>query len=66
MATRASAKSPRVVTPPPAPVGEIDTRYLETLIGYNARRAALSVIGLFLTAHGGVRAADRSIFRCCR
>lgn len=26
---------------------EIDTRYLETLMGYNARRAALKAIGLF-------------------
>lgn len=26
----------------------IDTRYLETLIGYNARRAALSIIEVFL------------------
>ncbi|MCU0941947.1 MAG: MarR family winged helix-turn-helix transcriptional regulator [Hydrogenophaga sp.] len=25
-----------------------DTRYLETLVGYNARRAALAVIGVFL------------------
>jgi DNA-binding MarR family transcriptional regulator len=30
-------------------VDVIDTRYLETLIGYNARRAALAVIGLFMT-----------------
>ncbi len=33
----------------PAPfVESVDTRYLETLIGYNARRAALSVIERFL------------------
>lgn len=33
----------------PAPfVERVDTQYLETLIGYNARRAALSVIGRFL------------------
>ena len=63
MATRASVKSPRVVTPPPAPVGEIDTRYLETLIGYNARRAALSVIGLFMTrmARYELRIVDFSV-----
>lgn len=53
MAPRASAKSNRPVAKPAAPptpvaVDPIDTRYLETLIGYNARRAALSVIGLFL------------------
>ncbi|MEN9995589.1 MAG: Multidrug resistance operon repressor [Pseudomonadota bacterium] len=32
----------------PAAVEKVDTRYLETLIGYNARRAALAVIGEFL------------------
>jgi DNA-binding MarR family transcriptional regulator len=54
MPPRASAKSSRKGLPPPAvavptpAVDEVDTRYLETLIGYNARRAALSVIGLFL------------------
>ena len=55
MATRASAQSSRAVTPAPAvaapapAVDAVDTRYLETLIGYNARRAALSVIDLFMT-----------------
>ncbi len=29
-------------------VTEIDTSYLESLIGYNARRAALAIIGVFL------------------
>ncbi len=29
-------------------VDRVDTAYLEQLIGYNARRAALSVIGLFM------------------
>jgi DNA-binding MarR family transcriptional regulator len=29
-------------------VDQVDTSYLETLIGYNARRAALAVIGQFL------------------
>lgn len=33
---------------PVASVETVDTSYLETLIGYNARRAALAVIGLFL------------------
>ncbi|MEY4757817.1 MAG: hypothetical protein RJA34_2715 [Pseudomonadota bacterium] len=37
---------------PPKPenpfVNKINTRYLETLLGYNARRAALSIIGVFL------------------
>ena len=34
-------------TPQPA-VEEVDTRFLETLLGYNARRAALAVIAVFL------------------
>ncbi len=34
-------------TPTPA-VEEVDTRFLETLLGYNARRAALAVIDVFL------------------
>jgi DNA-binding MarR family transcriptional regulator len=69
MATRTSAKSPRAVTAPPAVVAPapavdaIDTRYLETLIGYNARRAALTVIGLFLQrmAVYGLRPVDFSV-----
>jgi DNA-binding MarR family transcriptional regulator len=32
----------------PSAVERVDTRYLETLIGYNARRAALAIIGEFL------------------
>lgn len=38
-------------TAPPSPVPsihEVDTQYLESLVGYNARRAALAVIELFL------------------
>lgn len=31
----------------PFPETAIDTRYLETLMGYSARRAALKAIGLF-------------------
>ena len=27
---------------------KVDTSYLESLLGYNARRAALEIIGLFL------------------
>jgi DNA-binding MarR family transcriptional regulator len=35
--------------PQPTPsVDEVDTRYLETLLGYNARRAALAAIGMFM------------------
>jgi DNA-binding MarR family transcriptional regulator len=38
-----------VVSPPPdMPVTRVNTRYLETLMGYNARRAALVIIGEFL------------------
>jgi DNA-binding MarR family transcriptional regulator len=69
MPHRAPAKSSRKGLPPPvvaapAPaVDEIDTRYLETLIGYNARRAALSVIGLFMTrmARYELRIVDFSV-----
>lgn len=32
----------------PVQDGPLDTRYLETLLGYNARRAALAVIAVFL------------------
>lgn len=32
----------------PPSVDSIDTQYLETLLGYNARRAALSIIEVFL------------------
>ena len=32
----------------PTSASELDTSYLETLLGYNARRAALSVISVFL------------------
>ena len=68
MVTR-SAKSARPVTKPAVPctpvaaVDEVDTRYLETLIGYNARRAALSVIGLFLQrmAVYGLKPVDFSV-----
>ncbi|MDP2262772.1 MAG: MarR family transcriptional regulator [Hydrogenophaga sp.] len=43
--------------------GEVDTRFLETLLGYNARRAALSVIGVFLQRMEpyGLRPVDFSV-----
>ena len=43
--------------------GRIDTSYLETLLGYNARRAALAVIGVFLQrmAPFGLRPVDFSV-----
>lgn len=41
----------------------IDTRYLESLMGYNARRAALTIIGIFLErmAPFGLRPVDFSV-----
>lgn len=39
-------KNEKVTSPKPG--DEIDTSYLETLMGYNARRAALAIIGVFL------------------
>lgn len=39
---------PSSVKNPIAAVDKVDTSYLETLIGYNARRAALAVISQFL------------------
>jgi len=44
-------------------VDEVDTHYLKTLIGYNARRAALTVISLFVPrmAEYGLRPVDFSI-----
>ncbi len=41
----------------------VDTSYLETLIGYNCRRAAVSVIGLFLErmAVYGLKPVDFSV-----
>jgi DNA-binding MarR family transcriptional regulator len=43
---RTSLSTPRPAAAPA--VEEIDSSFLETLIGYNARRAALAVIDLFL------------------
>lgn len=53
----------------PAPtVDQVDTSYLETLVGYNARRAALTVIGLFVPrmAEYGLRPVDFSILSVIR
>jgi len=43
-----SAARDRAETPAPLAVDEIDTGYLESLVGYNARRAALALIDVFL------------------
>jgi len=50
-------------TAAPPCVDEVDTSYLESLIGYNARRAALSVIEVFLErmAVYGLRPVDFSV-----
>jgi DNA-binding MarR family transcriptional regulator len=44
-------------------MGMIDTSYLETLIGYNARRAALTIIEVFLKRMSvyGLRPVDFSV-----
>jgi len=49
---------------PPALAGDaVDTRYLQSLLGYNARRAALSIIGVFLErlAVYGLKPVDFSV-----
>ncbi len=50
-------------TPPSAAVEQVDTHYLQTLLGYNARRAALSIIGVFLErlAVYGLKPVDFSV-----
>lgn len=47
----------------PSAVDKVDTSYLETLIGYNARRAALAIIEIFLErmAVYGLRIVDFSV-----
>lgn len=50
--------------PKPTPsIDEVDTRYLETLVGYNARRAALAAIGIFMVRMGeyDLRPVDFSV-----
>ncbi len=44
-------------------VDRVDTRYLQTLLGYNARRAALTIIDRFITgmAELGLRPVDFSV-----
>lgn len=44
-------------------VDKVDSSYLESLVGYNARRATLAIIGLFLQrmAKYGLRPVDFSI-----
>lgn len=63
---RVSALAP--ATPDSPKVDLVDTSYLETLIGYNARRAALSIIDLFLRRMEpfGVRIVDFSVLSLIR
>lgn len=64
---RAPRKTAVAAAAPPdaAPENDsgIDASYLETLLGYNARRAALAVIGVFLQrmAPFGLRPVDFSV-----
>jgi DNA-binding MarR family transcriptional regulator len=63
------AKAPAAKAAKPAAAGDVaavdkvDTRYLQTLMGYNARRAALSIIELFLErlAPYGLKPVDFSV-----
>jgi DNA-binding MarR family transcriptional regulator len=57
-----SAAKPRAGSLPPLN-GQIDTSYLESLMGYNARRASLAIIGVFLRemAVYGLRPVDFSV-----
>lgn len=53
-----------MVVPTTVPsVEQVDTSYLQTLLGYNARRAALSIIGVFLErlAVYGLKPVDFSV-----
>ncbi|MGI9215425.1 MAG: MarR family winged helix-turn-helix transcriptional regulator [Hydrogenophaga sp.] len=64
---RAPRKTAVAAAAPPDAAPEtdsgIDASYLETLLGYNARRAALAVIGVFLQrmAPFGLRPVDFSV-----
>ncbi|PVE42677.1 MarR family winged helix-turn-helix transcriptional regulator [Limnohabitans planktonicus] len=55
--------SAKVIKPAAACVEQVDTRYLQSLMGYNARRAALSIIELFLErlAPYGLKPVDFSV-----
>ena len=65
-ASKRQAAKPRAgkdKSSPTESVDKIDTRYLQTLMGYNARRAALSIIELFLErlAPYGLKPVDFSV-----
>jgi DNA-binding MarR family transcriptional regulator len=74
-ATAASPSAPSRTAPKNAKkenvapvVDQVDTRYLQTLMGYNARRAALSIIELFLErlAPYGLKPVDFSVMSTIR
>ncbi len=68
-ARRRRAIAPASVPAAPAKAVErVDSRYLESLIGYNARRAALAVIDVFLErmAVHGLRPVDFSALSLIR
>jgi len=60
---RAPRKTANEAAPKSTDDNGIDTSYLESLLGYNARRAALAVIGVFLQrmAPYGLRPVDFSV-----
>ncbi|TFY96413.1 MarR family winged helix-turn-helix transcriptional regulator [Ramlibacter rhizophilus] len=63
MSAAQPASSPDVPT-----VEQVDTRYLEGLLGYNARRAALAVIDVFVERMSpyGLRPVDFSVLSLIR
>ncbi len=54
---------PLPLAPAPAPVEAVDARFLQSLVGFNARMAALKIIGQFVPrmAQFGLRVVDFSI-----
>ncbi len=59
---------PRQDPVPETSQADIDTSYLQSLVGYNTRRASLAIIGLFLQrmAPYGLRPVDFSILSLVR
>ena len=62
-ALRPSTKVAKVAKSAATSAEQVDTRYLQSLMGYNARRAALSIIELFLErlAPYGLKPVDFSV-----
>lgn len=61
--TASARNTPTATDAPSAAVDKVDTSYLQSLMGYNARRAALSIIELFLErlAPYGLKPVDFSV-----